>query len=66
MTEKAPVNPPLGNNCANCVFYVTRVIGDLTVGECHHSPPQTSGIGSGHGYWPQVEPEDWCGQWGAR
>ena len=54
--------PPEGQNCSACFFYLTRVVGELTVGECRYEPPRLQ-PGGHQGVWPQVLAGDWCGRW---
>lgn len=50
------------DRCDNCTFYRLRVYGPKSVGECRYKDPFAEGS---MGYWAQVKPDDWCGQYKA-
>lgn len=56
--------------CDTCRFVHRRMTANprkpAEVLECRRRPPKpdfTPWGGQTHGKWPQVWPEDWCGQW---
>lgn len=52
------------DECSNCEYYRMRDYGTApdqkSVGECRVVDPGTQGQ---KGQWPQVKPDDWCGEW---
>lgn len=43
--------------CKNCRFFEDPTV--VTNGLCRIRPPESRNDGAG--YWPEVSPEDWCG-----
>lgn len=42
-------------NCETCKYY------DSQLQTCRIKPPKVNG--AGNGYWPKVNPDDWCGEY---
>lgn len=49
---------PEDQSCSNCQYFVLRV--HSSKDECHQKSPAHQG---GIGFWPEVKPEDWCGEY---
>ena len=52
--------------CESCRWY--ELIEDVSTGHCHKNPPMTFGSPDGEFMtdFPEVDSEDWCGQWEER
>ena len=50
--------------CKTCKYFVLlkkqAAERNYDIGSCHRHPPKASYFGAG---WPQVTPEDWCGEY---
>jgi hypothetical protein len=44
--------------CKSCRYYHRLLVGEL--GECRRYPPTIDQLGKGK--WPEVKPDDWCGE----
>ena len=51
--------------CASCRFYddhkLNEAVANTDSGLCRFNPPVSQPDPLGHGLWPVVAPDDWCG-----
>jgi hypothetical protein len=52
-------DPPSGERCDTCKFYIKKTFGAAQVFECRYADPERAGR------WPTVLADDWCGKWEA-
>lgn len=57
MSAKPAVQPE-PQRCSSCKFYVRE--------QCRRYPPVVFGYAKNAQKWPDVEDNDWCGEWSQR
>ena len=50
--------------CRNCIYALNTSYDDVERYQCRRNPPYITS--RGFTQWPQVQPDDWCGEFGKR